>query len=163
MSLHGYQFLEYFNAMPHVKSCFRGVYSIDEIPSLKVRQFIVCNLSKKSEPGTHWFVIVRSEKKTYEIFNSLGFPNLNILSPHLKFRSKIEVQFNEEKFQMMATDTCGLFCIYFGVERCLNFDLNFTHLLEEIFTKNLEQNETNVSEFCNKLTMANSDSNVSIF
>jgi len=159
--LHGYDFIEYFKKIPIVKHYYRNVYSVDEIPNnLKIRQFLIVNLSKKSEPGTHWIAIVRSEKKIYEVFNSLGYNNLDSLLPYMRLRIKADVVFNEEAFQLTDSTTCGLFCIYFIVHRVLNYDMHFDHLLQDIFVLDKEKNENKVVTFCNRLNEAEDDNNL---
>lgn len=159
--LHGYDFVEYFKKIPIVNHYYKSVYSIDEIPNtLKVRQFIICNLSKKSEPGTHWIAIVRSDKKIYEVFNSLGYENLDTLLPYMRLKIKADVVFNEEAFQLSDSTTCGLFCIYFIVHRVLNYDMHFDHLLQDIFVLDKEINEKKVITFCDRLKKALDDSDL---
>ena len=73
----------------------------------------------------------------------------NNLQLYCKFRGIKEIEFNETQFQSDFSDTCGLFTIYFIIERMFNLDLSFEELLFEIFdTENLDENEMKVKEFC---------------
>jgi len=156
--LHGFEFDLYLKKVPLVYSCFQSVYSLDEIPkSLSVRKFIVVNLSKSNETGTHWIVIIRSHKQIYEVFNSLGFHDLNVILPYMQIRSKADVVFNQQMYQSSTSSTCGLFCIYYAINRVLNFDLSFHHLLEHIFDDDIEQNESHVINFCQNLKQNSDD------
>ncbi|MDP2788492.1 MAG: hypothetical protein Q8O46_00360 [bacterium] len=155
----GFEFVNYFDKVPHVKSMFINVFSIDQIPTIiPLRKFLVCNLSESKLPGSHWVVLVRSEKETLEIFNSLGFINLDLIAPYLKFRNKIKVHFNEDQFQSDNSTSCGKFCIYFAVQRILNLDMSFEHILELIFNLNKEINELTVTKFCENI-LSNHDTN----
>lgn len=157
--LRGFEFKEYFEKIPIILASYQELCSLDTIPKLlRIRKFIIVNLSKQNEQGTHWFVIVRSHNKTYEIFNSLGFQNLETIQPYFKLRSKADILFNETSFQLENSTTCGLFCIYFVVHRILNFDMSFHDLLEDIFNSTKNENESKVLHFCNRLKIAIDDS-----
>jgi len=157
--LRGFEFKEYFAKVPIVNRYFKLVCSLDEIPrSLQVRQFVIVNLSRKIEPGTHWIVIVRSGKQVYEVFNSLGFQNLDILGPHFKLKYRAHVLFNEHKFQLDTSSTCGLFCVYFIVNRVLCYDQCFNHVLQDIFVHDNDVNESKCTAFCYRLKNAIDDS-----
>lgn len=150
--LHGYEIEGYFDKIPLVKNHFQGIFSIDKIPkTIKVKHFVIVNLSKASEVGTHWICMVRTDKTEFEIFNSLGFQNLEVILPHFKFRTKANFIFNKESYQLDSTSSCGLYCIYFAIERMLNLDLEFHMLLEDIFVADNAENEIKVNEFCHKL------------
>jgi len=156
--LHGYAFHNYFEKIPFLMPYFKGVFSLDDIPrSIKVREFLVVNLSKKHEAGTHWFCIVRSHFKLYEVFNSLGFHNLDIVMPNLRVGSGADFVFNHRAYQLPTTATCGYFVIYFLVHRILNYDLSFHHLLNDIFEITNSENENKVTSFCTKLYSATND------
>jgi len=159
--LHGYEFLEYFNKVTPMNRLYKGVYSLDDIPkSIKVKEFLVVNLSKKNEEGSHWFCIVRSHLRVYEIFNSLGFTDLDAVLPYLKITSNADLVYNQTPFQLPNTTTCGLYVIFFLVYRMLNLDLNFYHVLEELFDANNALNENKVTSFCQHLKDAEDDSDV---
>ena len=156
----GNQFEIYFAKFPHILSCFSGVYAINEIPkSIPIRHFIICKLSEKHLPGSHWTVIVRSSKNTIELFNSLGQQNLDIFKPYFRFQKKFEISFNKESVQSLTSKFCGYFCIMFIIFCILNFDMSMENVLEDIFySKDLIKNDEIVSKFChNVLTATNDD------
>jgi hypothetical protein len=137
----------YFQQMPCLEKHFMGVYSIDNFPKkIKLRSFFVSNLSKSSEPGTHWISIVKSEPKTIEIFDSLG-TEIDYLRPYLKFSNNPSIVYNNAAFQTSTSSTCGLFAVMFLIERSFNFDLKFNVLLAEIFDTSPEINEQIVVDF----------------
>jgi len=159
--LRGYEFQCYLKKIPFVSKYYKTVCSINEIPiNIKVREFIIVNLSLSHEPGTHWIVIIRSHRQLYEVFNSLGFENLNELTNFFKIRTQAEIVYNETGMQLKDSSTCGLFCIYFIVHRVLNYDLSFFHLLNDIFFEDLTLNENKVVEFCSRLKNASDDSDL---
>lgn len=156
--LFGFDFSTLFTKVPLVKNCFRGVYSVDRLPrTLKVREFIICNLSKHNESGSHWIVICRSHRKTFEIFNSLGYTNLDELKFYIKFRIRADYEFNSSSFQTPDSVTCGHFCVFFACHRVLNYDCNLKHVLEDIFVPDLNINENRVISFYNKLLRNEND------
>jgi hypothetical protein len=113
-------------------------------------------MSPSNLPGSHWIAVIRSEKNTLEIFNSLGVSNLDNLTPYFKFPNNFELIYNEQKFQSDSSVHCGFFCIYFIVQRILNFDMSFEHLIEDIFKSDSNTNDLIVTNFCTKL-LNNSD------
>jgi hypothetical protein len=154
--MRGFEFMQYFDKIRHVRQLFLKVISIDQIPKvIPIKHFLICNLSPADSPGSHWIVIVRSENDTLEIYNSLGTPSLDYLLPFLKFRKKYEITYNQEQFQSNSSTNCGFFCIYFIVQRVLNFDMSFEDILELIFETNFEINEQTVVQFCHNLIESN--------
>jgi hypothetical protein len=152
LGMRGSEFKNYFDKIELVKKQFLKVTSIDEIPrTIKLKHFLICNLSPSDKPGSHWVAIVRSEKDTLEIFNSLGTKSLTLYNEYFNFRTKFNIEYNEEQFQSNESSSCGYFCIYFMVHRILNFDMSLEHLLEHIFKSDFSINETLVTNFCNKL------------
>lgn len=150
--MRGFEFKTYFDKIDIVKKQFLKVTSIDEIPrTIKLKHFIICNLSPSNLPGSHWVAIVRSDKDTLEIFNSLGTKSLALYNENFNFRTKFNIEFNEEQFQSNESTSCGYFCIYFIVQRILNFDMSLEHLLEHIFVSDTTINENLSINFCHKL------------
>lgn len=137
----------HFEKEPVFTKHFVGVYSLDNLPrTLPFRCFLVFNLSKSSEPGSHWLAAVRSSKTLVEIFDPLG-TKIEFLRPHLKFITNLRVEFNVNAFQMATTSTCGNYVIMFLTERVLNYDLTFQDVLSELFETDLNINEKLAIEY----------------
>lgn len=150
--LYASDFETYFSRLDWIKPLFLSVTSINKIPAtLPVRHFVIVNLSPAGTPGSHWVLLVRSHKKCVEVFNSLGFQNLDTLMPHLKFRFAAEIEYNNTQVQKSTTSSCGLYCIFFIIHRALNFDLSLHEVMTEIFTHDLSENENKVTTFCSQL------------
>jgi len=149
----GSDFIEYFNKLPTLLPHFNGVYSINTIPCrIKNRTFSIINVDPKNKPGSHWFVMVKPERGHLEIFDSLGVGSkISLITENLKFNQKLSIEYNETTFQSAESHSCGLFAIYFSVERMFNLDLPFHTLLEEIFENKLDNNEHIVKQFCENL------------
>ena len=145
------EILDYFEKIPCLKNNFLGVFSIDNFPQqLNERCCFISNLSKSNEIGSHWISFIKSEKKTIEIFDSLG-TKIDYLRPFLKFKGNPTILYNDCAFQSVTSNTCGYFAITFLIERSFNLDLKFQELLAEVFNKNSEINEKIVVDFCNNL------------
>ena len=145
------EILDYFEKIPCLKNNFLGVFSIDNFPQkLNERCCFISNLSKSNEIGSHWISFIKSEKKTIEIFDSLG-TKIDYLRPFLKFKGNPTILYNDCAFQSVTSNTCGYFAITFLIERSFNLDLKFQELLAEVFNKNSEVNEKIVVNFCNNL------------
>ena len=145
------EILDYFEKIPCLKNNFLGVFSIDNFPQkLNERCCFISNTSKSNEIGSHWISFIKSEKKTIEIFDSLG-TKIDYLRPFLKFTGNPTILYNDCAFQSVTSNTCGYFAITFLIERSFNLDLKFQELLAEVFNKNSEINEKIVVDFCNNL------------
>ena len=110
-------------------------------------KFVLINsfifFSKASESGSHWFVIFRESDETCEIFEPLGSGNIrSLLSIIPRYCRHIEV--NQEPVQSKTSTRCGEFCLFFILHRFYNLDLDFSTLINSIFSVNLERNESQV-------------------
>ena len=152
--MQGFEFLNYFEKFPYLKKHYRGIFAIDTLPKvLKYRQFMICNSDTSNGTGQHWFCYIKTEKSKVECFDSLGINDEKklFLESH-KFRGVKELHFNETQFQESETNTCGLFTIYFIIERMHNLDVPFLEILEELFDANdLKINENRVKIFCDQI------------
>ena len=153
--MQGFEFQQYFDKFPNLRKHFRGIFAIDTIPTiLKDREFCICNTDKSSGNGIHWFCFLRNSKLTIECFDSLGIDTekKSILQSKCKFKNINCIHFNETVFQNSKSSSCGLFTIYFIIERMHNLDLSFDEILEDIFDEeDLETNENKVKKFCDNI------------
>ncbi len=144
-----------FTNVPLIKNHFKGIFSIDTLPKLlKKRTFLICNTAEHNKQGEHWFCICRTDSQI-EVFDSLGINSnkRDLLLRFCKFKNTNGLIVNETQFQSSLTSTCGLFVIYFAIQRFHNLDMGFNTLLYEIFTKNLSNNEDIVKTFCTNLAL----------
>lgn len=141
------ELVAHMKKVPCVDKHFIGVFPLDMIPkNIPIRSCLIFNMDTSSETGSHWVSLVRPEKNVVEIMDSLG-TRFELIKPFLKFPKSTEYQYNTSAFQLSSSSTCGLFCIYFLIERCLNFDFEFNELLPDLFETDLEINEKKVKSF----------------
>jgi len=108
---------------------FLGVYACDRLPPpTKEKQFIVVNLDRHYNRGSHWVAIYlfkrNDGKYKGEYFDSYGGPprSSDIKSYLDKFC--INWTFNNVCLQDINSTVCGHYCIYFLVYRCRDYSLN---------------------------------------
>ena len=145
-----FEFEEKLSHFPNLKKHFVGVFSADTIPSkIKLKSFLVCNTDIQQGSGKHWYCIVKINATTLECFDSLGIDNEKkiFLKSSLHHKNIKKIKFNVTPVQSSISDTCGLFVLYFIINRYHNQDLSFTELVNEIFVKNIEHNENVVKKF----------------
>ena len=132
---------------------FRGTFPRDNIPSLKVDEYCVVNLSDSNEPGSHWIVLGHTDsesdsdtgKPEYEYFDSLGTNPVKVSS---FFQVEATVYFNSCQVQSSSSATCGEFCCYFILNRLENKDLDFHTVFDLCFdSKDIQRNEERVKTF----------------
>lgn len=117
------EFISYFEKVPAILKHFLGVYSIDTIPKrIKLLNFFVCNLSKKTERGSHWIAFIKTRPKEIEIFDSLG-SNWDLIYANLNFSENLKILYNETAFQGIDSISCGKFVITFLIERLSNIQV----------------------------------------
>ena len=137
---------------PEIKKHFQGVFSADNLPkSIKKNHFIICNTDILKGTGKHWYTVVKLQNDCLEYFDSLGVDNIKKAFIQNNFHQKgiTKVKFNVTQVQASTSSTCGLFVLFFIVNRYHNQDLNFTDLLNELFVQSHSQNEEVVNSFIN--------------
>jgi len=137
------------NADKDVLIAFHGVYSIDSLPEfIHTRPFLmIVNTHTKNLPGEHWIAILIDEQRNGEVFDSLALPVSNILIRWLnRFTKKWKK--NELMFQHIFSASCGVFALYFILNRLRVKDFEtFTAL----FDKKSHVNECLVQVFYRSL------------
>ena len=90
---------------------------------------------------------------TYELFDPLGVRTSLISSLTEKgvFSEDSIVFFNESAVQHKDSNLCGQFCVTFLTERLENPDISFSDLINQIFSSNLQNNDTVVKEYIKEL------------
>lgn len=141
---------EIFSNHLNLKNLYDGTFSFDKVPKqLAVNHFIIINFSDSNQIGSHWFTVYRESRSCLQCFDSLGLTDDKVAKvTHLfaHFNLK-EIIYNKSQLQKSDTISCGQYVLYFIFQRLMNLDLKFSHLLNEIFTLDLEKNEKKVSSF----------------
>ena len=151
--MEGSEFQKYFNHFPYLKKYFLGAFAIDTLPkTLKQNYFLIFNTDTSDKKGQHWLALYK-EKKNIFCFDSIGIDDnkKDLLEKYCKIKGIDEIHFNETQFQLLTTDTCGKFVIYFLIQKAYNNDLTYNELLEEIFKVNQLENEILVQRFFDKV------------
>jgi hypothetical protein len=98
---------------------FRGVYSIDTIPSLTPGSCIIFNLSRAYEEGTHFVAVYLTDTTLYYfdsfgIITYIGYPPLQLELRRLTDYYDVRLEFvTREPIQAVDSYFCGYYCIYF--------------------------------------------------
>ena len=134
-----------------VSGLYRGIFSIDNIPFESLRQrktfIFVCNLSPKGYYGTHFIVIVFSDKKMIYLDTLAPIKEAINKLFILHFKPKT-IHYLASRLQSKHSEACGYFCVFFVLyfDRVLRnrptdfihpFSLNNIKLNENICIKNL--------------------------
>ncbi len=102
---------------------FAGVYSVDQLPGRMSDRprLLVVNTDISAGLGRHWVAIyLPSDGEAPEFFDSTGrAPD----SYHPSFERFLVAHGPKYKFQTLrlqgyGSQTCGLFCLYYGLKRC---------------------------------------------
>ena len=144
------EFSEKLSNFPEIKKYFEGIFSADNLPKkIKKNCFIICNTDVSTGPGKHWYCIVKLSSTILQCFDSLGIDNTkkNFIVSNLKQKGIEQIKFNVTQVQSSESDTCGLFVLYFLIQRYHNKDLSFNELMNEIFVSSQTENEKLVNSF----------------
>ena len=95
------------------------------------------------------YCIVKLSSTILQCFDSLGIDNTkkNFIVSNLKQKGIEQIKFNITQVQSSESDTCGLFVLYFLINRYHNKDLSFNELMNEIFVLSQTENEKLVNSF----------------
>jgi len=141
----------FLNFSPVISKKYKGTFSADNSPSrLKVNEFFIINTDISTGFGIHWLCVLKVSTKKLEIFNSLGSSNearklyekIGLRIPGISI-----IRFNSTQVQSSETQTCGLFCVFFLIQRIHNMDLSFDEFLNDIFDEDVNSNEHKVTSF----------------
>ena len=144
------EFENHLTCFPQIQKRFQGIYSSDNLPKqIKKNSFIICNTDTSKGYGKHWYCIIKFEPSVLECFDSLGIDEVKkkFLSDHFHLRHVSKIKFNVSQVQSSSSSTCGKFVLFFLINRFHNKDLNFSDLLNEIFTNSQSENEQKVESF----------------
>ena len=128
----------------------QGIFAADNLPrNIKKDHFIICNTDVIKGKGQHWYCILKIENNVLECFDSLGIDQEKkvFLQKNFNYKNITKIKFNVTQVQSSISNTCGLFVLYFVIQRFYNKDVSFTGLLNEVFVKNPEENEKTVTNF----------------
>ena len=144
------EFSEKLSNFPEIKKYFEGIFSADNLPKkIKKNCFIICNTDVSTGRGKHWYCIVKLSSTILQCFDSLGIDNTkkNFIVSNLRQKGIQQIKFNVTQVQSSESDTCGLFVLYFLIQRYHNKDLSFNELMNEIFVFSQTENEKLVNSF----------------
>ena len=145
------EFEIYLKKIPFLMKHFIGVFPIDKLPTnLKKKQFFVANTDPSYKNGSHWVAFIRLDTIECEVFDSLA-QNLESFLPFFNFQQKLKFTYNSTPVQSITSKLCGKFVITFLIERMLNQTMEFEDLLESIFSSDLNENDSIVTNFCKSL------------
>ena len=94
--------------------------------------------------GIHWVALFRVEKCTYEYFDSLG-SDITFMKNVLKLNGTVE--YTTSQLQSDDSESCGMFVVYYLLQRVYNFDLNYQELLNSLFSENCSENQKTIESF----------------
>ena len=148
--MNSFEFSDKLSSFPEIKKHFEGVFSADNLPQkIKKNSFIICNTDLSTGPGKHWYCIVKLSTTVLECFDSLGIDTTKkfFITSHFRQKGISQIKFNVTQVQSSDSDTCGLFVLYFLINRYHNKDLSFNELMNEIFVFSQSENEKLVNTF----------------
>ena len=148
-SLDAEDMTDLFTADYNIRTRFKGVYAIDEIPRLKTDKLVVVNLDPSNMPGSHWTVIYNKEGSVIEYFDSRGMKPPRSVADYLLSYTK-ECIYSTRRLQQYQTSSCGLFCLYYSFYASRKCDLQ--HIVNN-FHDNLNINEYIVANFAKHYTL----------
>ena len=131
---------------------FLGVFAKDTLPihlPLERSVLLVCNLDKKSKPGTHWIAMYISNDGVGEYFDSYGRPPENTFRRYLNKKCKIW-SYNEMQLQSASSYFCGQYCIFYCLYKSIGYDIKS---ITSLFSGDTGLNDSIVHAFvCNMLS-----------
>ena len=97
---------------------YRGVYAMDTLPELQHGSYII-NTDDADEPGEHWLAVF-NDNGDVEYFDSFG------RAPwyeRLKLFLGTEYKYNATPLQLLFSNACGFYCVYYILNRCRGYSM----------------------------------------
>jgi hypothetical protein len=85
---------------------FIGVFPSDKIPILNNNQYVILNLDKSGQAGSHWVAVVKHNNKAY-LYDSFGRKASKIIPSLIKSGNGIIVNTELDKEQLETEYDCG--------------------------------------------------------
>ena len=121
-------------------SSFKGVFSCNTLPIIHGDFTLISNLSKDTEPGTHFITIIVKNGQVY-YFDPIGLPCINKnIKTYLNYYSKQHF-YNQIQYQCWDSIFCGFYCILFILLHDLKFSISH---FKKLFSINCKENDTTV-------------------
>ena len=123
----------------YVGSIFRGVYPIDQLPTIRDGAYVI-NTAPHNHEGLHWLAIL-IKNDNIEYFDSYGGePPAKLL----RWGKKKQWTINPVQLQSPLTSVCGQYCIYYLFHRARGIDLR---ILLNDFGSDVDDNDKLVYDF----------------
>lgn len=131
------QYQELFPLFKFVGALPSDFYKVTKVHYNQVFKYdkigIIFNLDTHNKPGSHWVAfLIDNKKKTLEYYDSVGkMPNKNIqtfinkMYEYLKQKGYEYNRFYNKKKHQFENSECGVYSIYFLIQRLLGFDFDY--------------------------------------
>ena len=86
---------------------FKGVWPSDKIPKLGKNQYVILNLDKSNEEGSHWIAMIKDSKENTYIYDSFGRPSKKIIPNVYKSGNKKIKDSHPDPEQKVKQNNCG--------------------------------------------------------
>ena len=143
------------------KKCIYGVYPIDKLPkkfklfkSNEKEKYLVVNTDPSYKPGKHWFALCISKNgKKNEYFDSYG------VLPNKKIQKYLNNNFIFVNITLQSkfTTSCGQWCMYYILHKCLGGTLRSLvkelKFLKKPYEKDIYINKIVQSEFKKRIKL----------
>lgn len=143
--MNSFQITKKIRNVPGTNQFFVGVYSSDNMPHLDPPFCFIVNTQPSFKRGEHWCAFFVT-KENIEFFDSYGRTVLNPSLPveFAEYTKKRECLCNNLFLEGIFSTTCGDFCIYYIVLRCLGY--SYENILRS-FSRNRIVNDNIVTNF----------------
>lgn len=130
-------------------SVYVDVVSIDTLPSnFKLPLYLVVNLDKISQPGSHWVSVFINSNKQGIFLDSFGQPPPSAIESFLQKRT-VSYEYSNVQLQAFDSKSCGLFSavalVHFHRNKTLKQFLSnfapYNTLLNEYIIRNMSENK----------------------
>ncbi len=101
-------------------------------------------ISTKAGAGLHWFVVFQMYN-IVEVFDSAGTSEMFLKDVLHQFKGSCVC--NVTRLQPKDSNKCGEFALFFVLNRVYNKDLDFSDLLNSLFSQDVVKNEEEVLDF----------------
>lgn len=136
-------------AKKYLGKSFLGVFPCDAVPNFKRKKekmYMIFNLSKHDEPGSHYIAVVIFKKRAY-YFDSYGKKLTNYYIKNFLKSLGLQIFYHTEKIQPQNSIFCGFYCLSYLIFFKNHFVTTFKPFFELFFQPSDKRNDHIVTQY----------------
>jgi hypothetical protein len=142
--------------IPMLEDTFYGVHGyqfLSDVNCLPIRKAVILNTMSKEDSTDspsmigHWLVVFRVSLHKFELLDPLGFKSPKFADYPNYFASFGKLKLNRTPIQSDFSETCGHICLYYLINRSMDYRSNFGPFLDALFPEKFDDTDNFLAAF----------------